>query len=202
MSHDYRIIDFLIALALGLISGIIPFSYIIGRFKGVDLTNAGSRNIGATNLGRTCGLPFFIFGFLLDGVKGFAPVLIAHSMMLPAMCAGAGAMIGHIYNPFFKGRGGKGVSTMIGVALGLVPRAFLISLGVWLGVYLVTLLVSVASLSLAIALPVVAFLLAEGNLLDRAFLVLLGILIIIAHRSNIRRLLHGLEPRTKLWEKR
>jgi len=202
MFHNDPVVGFVVALGLGWICGIIPFSYIVGRFKGVDITKTGSRNIGATNLGRACGFPFFIIGFLLDGIKGLAPVLICRSLMLPAVCAGVGAMIGHVYNPLFRGKGGKGVSTIIGVALGLVPRAFLISLSVWLIIYLVTMFVSVASLCLAVTLPIAAYLTMDGNPLDRIFLVILGILIIIAHRTNIQRLLRGTEPKTKLWKKR
>jgi glycerol-3-phosphate acyltransferase PlsY len=202
MSHNNTILDFIASGVLGLVCGIIPFSYIIARFKGIDLTKTGSGNIGATNLGRTCGFSFFILGFVLDGVKGLAPVLIARAHGFPAMCAGAGAMLGHIYNPLFKGKGGKGVSTVLGVALGLVPRAFAASIGIWLIVYVATLIVSIASLCLAITLPIAAFIIKDGNLLDRLFLIILGILIIIAHRSNIQRLFQRTEPKTKLWEKR
>ncbi|MBN2620099.1 glycerol-3-phosphate acyltransferase [candidate division WOR-3 bacterium] len=202
MDHNSTILGFIVAGALGWVCGIIPFSYCIARFKGIDLTKTGSGNIGATNLGRACGLSFFILGFVLDGVKGLAPVLIARSLSLPAMCAGAGAMLGHIYNPLFKGKGGKGVSTVIGVALGLVPRAFTVSIGIWLIVYVTTLIVSIASLSLAITMPIAAFVINDGTFLDRLFLIILGVLIIIAHRANIQRLFQGTEPKTKLWEKK
>lgn len=202
MVHSTTALDFIVSGVLGWLCGIIPFSYLIARLKGIDLTKTGSGNIGATNLGRACGLSFFILGFVLDGIKGLAPVLIARSFGLPAMCAGAGAMVGHIYNPLFKGKGGKGVSTVIGVAFGLVPRSFAISIGIWLIVYLTTLFVSIASLCLAITLPAAAFVINDGTLLDRLFLVLLGILIIIAHRANIERLMHGMEPKTRLWRKR
>jgi len=202
MFQDNTILAFIVSFLLGWLSGIIPFCYILGRIKGVNLTKVGSKNIGATNLGRSCGPVFFIIGFLLDGLKGLAPVLIARSFMLPAMSAGAGTIIGHVFNPFFRGRGGKGVSTVIGVALGLVPRAFLIAFGAWLILYITTLVVSIASLGLAIILPAIAFLIDDGSMLDRVFLLVLCILIIIAHRKNIQRLLQGTEPKTRLWKKR
>jgi glycerol-3-phosphate acyltransferase PlsY len=202
MLNDHTIVHFALAFVLGLISGVIPFSYILGRCKGVDITKVGSKNIGATNLGRNCGPVFFIVGFLLDGLKGLIPVLVAPLLALPPMAAGAGAIIGHIGNPFFGFKGGKGVSTIIGVALGLVPYAFLIAMGVWIVLYLLTLVVSVASLGLAIVLPIAAFLLNNGSLIDRLFLVVLCSVIIIAHHGNILRIIKGTEPRTKLWEKR
>lgn len=200
MFHDITAGDFLLSFLIGWISGMVPFCYLLGRIKGKDLRRVGSKNIGATNLGRTCGPVFFIIGFLLDGIKGLVPVLIARSFMLPPIGAGAGALIGHVFNPLFRGKGGKGVSTVIGVALGLVPRAFLLAFGIWLVLYVTTLIVSIASLGLAIALPVAAFFLNDGSLLDRMFLIMLCMLVIIAHGRNIQRLFQGNEPKTRLWK--
>ena len=202
MFHDHTVPGFALAFGCGAVSGMIPFSYFLGRLKGVDITKGGSKNIGATNLGRTCGPVFFVIGFLLDGAKGLLPVLVAQALTLPPMAAGAGAIIAHIGNPFFRFRGGKGVSTIIGVTLGLAPYSFLIALGVWMILYVATLIVSVASLGLAIVLPIAAFLLDSGSLLDRLFLTILCTIIIIAHRGNIQRLIKRTEPKTKLWEKR
>ena len=122
----------IIAFIIGAFFGMIPFSYCIGRIKGVDITRTGSGNIGATNLGRTCGFAYFILGFVLDAVKGLIPVLLARTFMWPGIAAGLGAILGHVFNPFFRFRGGKGVSTTIGVTLGLVPLSFAISLAAWI----------------------------------------------------------------------
>ena len=193
---------YVIAFIIGFGFGMIPFSYLIARIKGVNLRQVGSGNIGATNLGRTFGLPFFIIGFVLDGLKGLIPVLLSKNLHYPAALAGAGALIGHILNPLFQFRGGKGVSTTIGVAIGLVPKSFLISLGTWIITYLITYIVSLASVCFALALPFVVIILHEAELLDRIFIIIMGALIIYAHRSNIKRLIKGKEPRTILWRKR
>lgn len=194
--------QYVFPLILGVAFGVIPFAYIIARFKGVDLKKVGSGNIGATNLGRTCGPVYFMLGFLLDGLKGLIPVLLAKSLSFSMASAGAGAIIGHVFNPFFKFKGGKGVSTMIGVTIGLVPLSFSVALVFWVIVYLVTNLVSLASISFAILLPILVFFISEGHMHDRILMTLMSILIIYAHRSNIKRLLKGEEQKTILWRKK
>lgn len=193
---------YIISFIIGFCFGIIPFSYIIGRIKGIDLRNTGSGNIGATNLGRSLGFPFFAAGFILDGLKGLIPVVLARSFAFPAALAGAGAILGHIFNPFFGFRGGKGIATTIGVAIALMPQSFPIALGVWIVVYFVTYFVSLASIGFACVLPLVAVILHEGQSLDRLFFVLIALFVIYAHRSNIKRLLNNSEPKTILWRKR
>ncbi|MGQ9465704.1 MAG: glycerol-3-phosphate 1-O-acyltransferase PlsY [bacterium] len=197
-----NLIKILVSLILGFICGIIPFAYLIGRLKGVDLKKTGSGNIGSTNLGRSLGITFFIIGFLLDGAKGLLPVLIAKSGNIIPIFAGAGAIIGHIFNPFFKFKGGKGVATTIGVLLGIVPLQFLVSIAVWLIVYLSTFIVSVASISMAIALPITTFAFTNIPLSEKFFIMVVSILIIFAHRSNIKRLFNKTEPKTIFWKKK
>jgi glycerol-3-phosphate acyltransferase PlsY len=192
----------IIAFLIGAVFGMIPFSYIIGRIKGVDITQTGSGNIGATNLGRTCGFGYFILGFVLDAIKGLVPVLLAKAFLWPGIAAGLGAILGHVFNPFFRFRGGKGVSTTIGVTAGLVPLSFAVSLGAWILIYFLTFIVSVASLGLAIVLPVVTFILREGTMLDRVFIILVSVLIVFAHRANIRRLINKQEPKTIFWRRK
>lgn len=195
------VVGFGIAFVIGFGFGMIPFSYILARIKRIDLTKVGSGNIGATNLGRFLGPPFFILGFILDGLKGLVPVLLVKSLYYPAALAGAGALLGHIFNPLFKFHGGKGVSTTIGVAIGLVPKSFLISLVCWITVYLITYLVALASISFAVVLPIITVVLHESTLLDRILIIIMALLIVYAHRSNIRRLLKKEEPRIVLWKK-
>ena len=191
-----------VALIIGFIFGMIPFSYLLGRIKGVDLKSFGSGNIGATNLGRALGMPFFIAGFILDGLKGLIPVLLAHSFAAPGAFAGAGAILGHIFNPFFSFKGGKGVSTTIGVTIGLVPKSFLVSFIIWIILYFTTFIVSLCSLAFAVLISPVAFLLNEGTITDRIFIIIIALLVIYAHRSNIKRLLHKEEPKTIFWKKK
>jgi glycerol-3-phosphate acyltransferase PlsY len=194
-------IQCIVTFLLGACFGVIPFSYLIGRIRGINLKSTGSGNIGATNLGRTLGLPFFICGLVLDGLKGFVPVILAQSFAYPAACAGAGAILGHIFNPFFMFRGGKGVSTTIGVALALMPRSFVIALVVWAVAYFITNIVSLASLAFAIALALVSVIIVEATLFDRIFIIIVAVFIVVAHRSNIKRLLKGQEPKTNIWRK-
>lgn len=193
--------DYVLAFIIGFAFGIIPFSYIIARVKGINLTKVGSGNIGATNLGRFLGPPFFVLGFILDGLKGLVPVLLAKSSYYPAAMAGAGAILGHIFNPIFRFQGGKGVSTTIGVAIGLVPKSFIISLAGWIAVYLLTYIVALASISFAVVLPIITFVLHESALLDRILILIMALLIVYAHRSNIRRLVKKEEPKIVLWRK-
>ena len=194
--------DYFISFIIGIIFGLIPFSYILGKMKGIDLKKVGSGNIGATNLGRQAGLLFFIFGFVLDGLKGLVPVLIAKNLGYMAAFTGAGAILGHIFNPLFKFRGGKGVATTIGVAIGIVPRSFLISLAVWLAVYFITYIVAMASIGFAVTLPVISFIIKEASFSDRVFLIIIAALIIYAHRSNIGRIIKREEPKYILWRKK
>jgi len=195
-------IPYLLAFLLGAAYGMVPFSFLLGLTRGKDIRKIGSGNIGATNLYRALGPVYFIIGFVLDGVKGLIPVLLCRVWHFPPALAAAGAILGHVFNPFFKFRGGKGVSTIIGCALGLTARSFLIGLGAWLVVYIASFYVALASIILAVALPVAAFILREGTLLDRILIALLGLLIIYAHRTNIRRIFWGEEPRTVLWKKK
>lgn len=197
-----NLINILLSFGIGLLCGIIPFSYLLGRLKGVDLKQTGSGNIGATNLGRSLGVTFFIIGFLLDGIKGFLPVLIAKSSNLIPIISGAGAILGHVFNPFFKFKGGKGVATTIGVLLGIVPLQFVISIVVWLIVYLSTYIVSLASVSIAVALPITTFVLNKSSVSEKIFILIICILIIFAHRTNIKRLFNKTEPKTVFWRKK
>lgn len=192
---------YLVSFLIGFAFGMIPFSYMIGALRGIDITKVGSRNIGATNLGRSLGFPFFILGLTLDVAKGIAPVLLSHSLFGVATLAGAGAILGHVFNPLFGFHGGKGVATTIGVALALMTKSFTLALGFWLVVYLTTFLVSLASLCFSVALPAFSIILHEGTVGDRILFILVAIVVIYAHRSNIRRLLKRKEPKTIFWRR-
>lgn len=196
------LIQYSLSFLLGLLFGIIPFSYMLGMLRGVDLRKVGSGNIGATNLGRNLGFPFFILGFALDALKGVVAVLLSQAILDTGTFAGAGAILGHIFNPLFGFRGGKGVATTIGVAVSLAARSFALSLGIWLLAYLTTMLVSLASLCFAIALPILSLLLNDGTLADRILFILIAIIVFFAHRRNIERLIMGKEPKTILWRRK
>lgn len=194
--------EILLSFILGFIFGIIPFSYILGRIKKIDLRNVGSKNIGATNLGRALGPKYFLLGFLLDGLKGAIPVLIATNFNLLPAVSGIGAILGHIFNPLFNFKGGKGVSTTIGVTSGIVPLPFLMSIGVWLFFYFTTNIVSLASISFSIMLIITTLFLSKIQLAEKVLILIISLLIIFAHRSNIKRLITKTEPKTILWRRR
>ncbi len=194
--------NILFSFIIGILFGIVPFSYLLALLKGVDLKRTGSGNIGATNLGRSLGLTFFIIGFLLDALKGFLPIVIARSFNLYPAFSGAGAIIGHIFNPIFNFKGGKGVSTTMGVALGIVPRQFLIALGVWLVIYFSTYIVSIASIITALVLSIAVIFFGKTGLSEKILIVIISILIIFAHRANIKRLINKTEPKTIFWRKK
>jgi len=192
---------YIASFLIGFTFGVIPFSYMIGSLRGIDITKVGSRNIGAANLGRNLGFAFFIFGLVLDAAKGIAPVLISRSLFGVGTLAGAGAILGHVFNPLFGFHGGKGVATTIGVALALMTKSFTLALGLWLIVYLTTFLVSLASLCFSLALPAISIILQEGTVGDRILFILVAIVVIYAHRSNIGRLLNRKEPKTVFWRR-
>ncbi|MCZ6688559.1 MAG: glycerol-3-phosphate 1-O-acyltransferase PlsY [Planctomycetota bacterium] len=201
-----------LAVTISYLVGAIPFAYLLGRWKGVDIRAQGSGNVGATNLGRILGRPYGIASFALDALKGAIPVLGAGFLGeslgwdpagrrgLMSLC-GAGAIAGHIWPVYLGFRGGKGVATSIGVAGVLTWQATFIALVVWLiGTYLLR-YVFVGSVLFALALPV-SFLALEGR---RAWseemgvtLLLIGICLIVAirHRSNFRRFMAGEEGKT------
>lgn len=118
----------------GLAVGSIPFGVIIGKCRGVDIRAAGSRNIGATNVGRLLGFRYFLLCFFLDMLKGLVPTLTAGYLadtlgrfeLPPAHAFGLLAVmiapvLGHVFSPFVNFRGGKGVATGVGALLGIYP---------------------------------------------------------------------------------
>lgn len=212
----------LIALLIGsYLCGSIPFGLIVGRLKGIDIRQHGSGNIGATNAGRVLGRPYGYLVFLLDLMKGLAPVLCAGKLLHGMLDAGlasrfylcwvaiaAAAVVGHMFPVFLGFKGGKGVATSLGVVLGIYPFFTVPALGafgVWLIAVRVTRYVSVASIGAALAFPVLFGVWAMmyqqpwGGFADLWPLYLMSgivaLLIVIRHRGNIRRLLNGAEPR-------
>lgn len=190
----------LLALLASYLLGAIPTSFLAGKlFRGIDLRQHGSGNLGATNLYRTLGARFAIPVGLFDMAKGAIPVMLIAPMASTskyfAMLCGIMAVVGHVFSVFVRFRGGKGVATASGVMLGLTPWAVLVSLAVWLIVVRVSGYVSLGSMAGAIVLPIAAWLLQP---LQRDIIwiqILVALAIIWLHRANIRRLLAGTENR-------
>ena len=199
--------------------GATPFGVLLAKAKGVDLRKSGSGNIGATNVGRVLGRPWGYACFVLDVAKGLLPVLAVGAMLSvlhpqdgrmpePSMQAAwllvaCGAICGHVFSFYLGFHGGKGVATGLGVVLGIWPYFTvpgLAALALWVAVTLATRYVSAGSIAAAAAfVPLVA-----GYCMIRhwppaelwpllMFASAMVLLIIVRHRTNISRLLHGAE---------
>jgi len=193
-------------VAAAYVVGSLPMGLFVGRLRGVDLREHGSRNIGATNAGRVLGKPWFFVVFVLDFAKGWGPVLAARKLEVfrdepgLAIAAGVAAVLGHVFSIFLKFKGGKGVATAAGVFMALAPMAAAIAFVVWLLVAKGSGYVSVASLAAAVALPLACWLLPKPFEVGdgvRWMALLVGALIVFRHRANIGRLLRGQEPRAR-----
>ncbi|MBU1042325.1 MAG: glycerol-3-phosphate 1-O-acyltransferase PlsY [Proteobacteria bacterium] len=182
----------LILVAFGL--GAVPFGLYVARFvKGIDPRDAGSKNIGATNVARLCGTQWGVLVLVLDICKGYLPAAMAPegTGWLALSLIGAASIAGHAYSPLLQFKGGKAVATTIGVFLALAPWAMFFSVIACLGVIALSGYVSMGSLTLALALPFFSFF--TGNL--RMLPLSLGVMLFLfwRHRENILRLDRGEE---------
>jgi glycerol-3-phosphate acyltransferase PlsY len=173
----------------------VPFGVIVTRLAGAsDPRTIGSGNIGATNVLRTGRKGLAALTLLLDGAKGAAAVLIAEAI-LPGFgaLAAVGAFFGHLFPVWLRFKGGKGVATLLGIALALHWPVGLVALAVWLLATLVTRISSVGGMSAAVAMPVAsaAFFRPDLAILFLAF----ALVVLWKHRANIERLVQGTEPR-------
>ena len=190
--------------------GSIPSGYLAGRFAGVDVRQHGSGNIGATNVLRVLGKPWGFAVFFADALKGFVAVRLASFITARtagaadytefyAILAAAACVAGHSFPVWLKFKGGKGVATSSGSLAGVMPIAAFTIFLVWLIVFKVTRYVSLASIVAATALPVVVGALVTLKFTQGAvlfyFSVLMTVLVVWRHRSNISRLMNGTEPR-------
>lgn len=190
--------------------GATPWGFIIGKMQGIDIRKHGSGNIGATNVTRTLGGGYGKLCFLLDTLKGFMPVyitmLIVEQKILEIdvnnamIIATLATVIGHMFPVYLKFKGGKGISTTGGALLALAPGAFLCSGILWVIIFKTSRYVSLASIIAAATLPLNAWILNLAGLSKTTmpliiFLSVLGLLAVIRHISNIKRLLNGTESR-------
>jgi glycerol-3-phosphate acyltransferase PlsY len=190
--------------------GSIPFGYLAGRLGGIDIRQAGSGNVGATNVVRVLGKRFGYPVFALDFLKGFGAVKISMLIapgrppewdtpeifgILAALCS----VLGHLYPPWLKFKGGKGVATSAGALLALTPTATLIGVAIWIVVFWLTRYVSLASITAAVVLPIVILVVSsqdqnKGRPLAYSSACVAAV-VIWRHRSNLSRLIRGTEPR-------
>jgi glycerol-3-phosphate acyltransferase PlsY len=189
----------LLCAFLGFALGAIPFSWILGRlFGGLDIRHLGSGNVGATNLARSLGYRVGLIAFVLDAAKGAAAVLLARRIAPGAesapLWAGGMAVVGHMFTPFLRFRGGKGVATGAGVFAVVAPGSLLIAAGVFALAVAIGRMVSLASVLACVALPLAQLALGAGSgtvLLG----CLIGAMVIARHRLNLVRILQGTESR-------
>jgi acyl phosphate:glycerol-3-phosphate acyltransferase len=177
--------------------GAVPFGLIVGRlFYGVDVREHGSGNVGTTNVFRVLGKKAGIAVFILDVLKGFLPALAGVLLFgsWGAVVIAAAPVVGHMYSLFLRGRGGKGVATGAGAVLALEPTVFLILFVGWLVLVFGVRIVSLASLAAATSLPILVMLRDNPRAYGIAAL-LAAMIVVYAHRGNIRRLVRGEEHR-------
>ena len=195
---------------MGFVLGGLPSGLWIGRARGVDLRTAGSRNIGATNAYRVLGARWGILVFALDTAKGFlaarAPSLLARAfgagvsaetLFAAALASGVAAIVGHVFSPWLRFRGGRGVATSLGVFLSIIPVPTLVVFGLWTALVLLSRRVSVGSVGAALAYPFLVLLLMRGDphrVLLSVIAAVVALLVILRHKANIQRLLAGTEP--------
>ena len=186
------------SLVLGYLFGSIPSGWLAGRWlKGIDLRELGSGSTGATNVLRQVGKGPALVVFLIDVGKGAAAVLIARALGLGdwiQVLAGLTALAGHIWPVWLGFKGGKAVATGLGLFLGLAWPVGLASFGVFLAVFSLSRYVSLASVLAAISLPL---LMAAGTSSNANLVVALVAMLLVLwrHRSNIKRLINGTEPK-------
>lgn len=181
----------LVVVASFLLGSVNPAS-IVARVLGKDLAHAGSGNPGATNAGRVLGLRWGVVVGLLDVLKGFLPVVVVQQVMgtVPALCAGLAVVLGHIWSPFLRGHGGKGVATSLGAILAVQPWFALVMVAVfgvlvWRMRWVAGASVSACLVLLLLGLGAWAGWVPGGSRDVGAWCVVLALVVIYRHRRNI-----------------
>lgn len=208
---------FLVLIIGGYLIGSVPFGLIIAKTHGKDLRSIGSGNIGATNLSRALGRKWGYFCFALDVGKGLLPTALAATLLsepagltelFGALAVGCATIAGHIFPVYIGLKGGKGVATSFGVALGLWPYYTICSIFticIWVVVVLIWRYISLASIVASVAFPIILVIAIAATpswhfhnlwpLLAAATAI--PLMIIMRHKDNIKRLIGGTESKTK-----
>jgi acyl phosphate:glycerol-3-phosphate acyltransferase len=188
----WQLVEVPLASAVAFVVGAVNPATILARLLGKDLRSSGSGNPGATNAGRVLGPRWGVLVGVLDVLKGLVPVLVAHAFLgtITALCVGLAVVLGHIWSPFLRGQGGKGVATSLGAILAVEPWFALVMVVVF-GL-LVWRLRWVAGASVSACLVLLGLGLASwfgwvpfGSRDTGAWCVLLALLVIYRHRRNI-----------------
>lgn len=185
---------FYLIIILSYILGSIPFGKIVGYFNGLNIQKQGSGNIGFANSLRVMGWKPALIVLLGDMLKGYIPVFYAFGKfsLTQTLVIGLVAVAGHIFTPWLKFRGGKGVATMVGVSLALNPLIALIGMTTWGIIFLLDKTASISSLSIAFLMPILSLFLDQKLFYFYLFLL---VIILLTHRTNILNLLKGREEK-------
>jgi len=182
---------------LGYLLGSIPFGLLLTKLAGLgDIRGIGSGNIGATNVLRTGRKGLAAATLVLDGLKGAAAVVIARVLVYDqdiALFAGLAAVLGHLFPIWLGFKGGKGVAAGLGVLIAAAWPIGLAACAIWLVVFALTRLSSLAALAALASAPCTALILEDFGVVKLA--ITLAVLVFVRHQGNIRRLLAGTEPR-------
>ncbi|OGD66092.1 acyl-phosphate glycerol 3-phosphate acyltransferase [Candidatus Berkelbacteria bacterium RIFCSPHIGHO2_12_FULL_36_9] len=189
---------FLICVPATYLIGGIPFGLIYGKvFKGIDIREMGSKNIGAANAFRALGPIGGVLTILLDASKGGFPVYFAkeyyHLIPIAVVFIALAAIAGHNWSIFLRFKGGKGISTLFGVTLVISPETAAIGFLIWLLLTVITKYSALGSIVGSFTLPLCAYFLLNLQFTYTVFFVLIFIFVIIKHKSNIKRLIEGTE---------
>ena len=207
MSMSRLVVSLLWIVGAYLVGG-IPFGYLIGRMRGVDVRTVGSKNIGATNVFRTVGKKWGLLAFLCDVLKGLVPVLLAKAFAsrpswVP-LAVGIACVVGHMLTPYMKFKGGKGVATAFGMLIGLAPCLVGVAFALFAVVFACSHYISLGSCSAAAFLAVAVWFpwLGSRGVDDIAQCILVAavaLFVIWKHRANISRLVSGTESKIYLF---
>jgi len=179
--------------------GGIPFGFLAGKLRGVDIRTLGSGNIGATNVLRTLGTLPGVAVLILDALKGYLPVVAAHTLLthpyrdIAVVIVGLCAVLGHTYTPFLHFNGGKGVATSLGVVIGLNAAVAGLSFLLFALVVAVSRYVSLGSIVAAVACAALFWAWPNETLPSHLFATLIALFVVVRHRKNIERLWQGTE---------
>jgi glycerol-3-phosphate acyltransferase PlsY len=186
-------------LAAAYIAGSLPIGLLVAKlWKGIDVREHGSGNIGATNVFRVVGPIAGSIVFALDVLKGLWPPLAMHAGGFGSewrVAAGMAAILGHNFSPFLGFKGGKGIAASLGVLFGVSPKVGAAAFALWIAVVLATRYVSLGSILAAASLAPFMLLFYPGQWTLFAFGLIAGVFAIYKHRANIERLRNGTENR-------
>ena len=194
---------------LAYLIGSIPTAVWVGRkFHGIDVREHGSKNAGATNTFRVLGRKSGWIVLIIDVAKGLLAAILPllfetdyseNQLLFFQLSTSFVCIIGHVYPVFAQFRGGKGVATSLGIIIGLNPFSAGISLLIFLIVFLASRYVSLGAIITSIAYPFISYFIVKEDAKSMiVFTVLIGVLIVLSHRKNIKRLINGEESRMNL----